>query len=116
MSNYKRQNIIMIEKPKDYKKQPVKDIHKIGKFHSNKLAEQGINNIGQLEIALENGKIKNRKKLKILANQDFYQKLFNNYMVEREETEKWKFIENIKQYVYVSEEHDYKRDTLTFQP
>ncbi|KAJ3310797.1 hypothetical protein HDV04_004662 [Boothiomyces sp. JEL0838] len=97
MSDYKRQDIIMIETPTDYAAQPVKDIHNIGDARSRKLAKQGIRNIGQLENAL---------KYKV-ENQDFLQNLFSDYLAERAEVEKWKFIESIPQFVYVSE-GDYK--------
>ncbi|KAJ3256512.1 hypothetical protein HK103_005510 [Boothiomyces macroporosus] len=98
MSDYKRQDIIMIEIPTDYAAQPVKDIHNIGDARSRKLAKQGIRNIGQLENALKKRKVE---------NPDFLQNLFSDYLAERAEVEKWKFIESIPQFVYVSE-GDYK--------
>ncbi|KAJ3270982.1 hypothetical protein HDV01_007132, partial [Terramyces sp. JEL0728] len=73
MSDYKRQNIIMIETPADYSTQPVKDIYNIGDARSRKLATQGIKNIGQLENALKKRKVE---------NQDFIQNVFNDYMAE----------------------------------
>ncbi|KAJ3267646.1 hypothetical protein HDV01_004585 [Terramyces sp. JEL0728] len=106
MSDYKRQNIIIIETPADYSTQPVKDIYNIGDARSRKLATQGIKNIGQLENALKKRKVE---------NQDFIQNVFNDYMAERAEAQKWKFIESIQQYVYVSE-GDYKMKTLRYSP
>lgn len=93
MSDYKRQDIIMIEIPTDYAAQPVKDIHNIGDARSRKLAKQGIRNIGQLENALKKRKVE---------NPDFLQNLFSDFLAERAEVEKWKFIESIPQFVYVS--------------